>query len=63
MLIYLYVWKLFIITYNFQHFDETKIEGWKCVNLNIKMAKENFNAILYGLVEPLWFKNVSNASM
>ena len=40
----------------YQHFDESKAEGWKYVDLNIKLVKENLNSILYSLVEPLWLK-------
>ncbi|CAI6361930.1 unnamed protein product [Macrosiphum euphorbiae] len=41
------------------HFDEAKAEGWKCVDLNITLVKENLNSILYSLVEPLWLKDDS----
>ncbi|KAF0751710.1 Uncharacterized protein FWK35_00019435 [Aphis craccivora] len=35
-------------------FDESKADGWKHVDLTIKSLRENFNIILYGLVEPSW---------
>ncbi|XP_022170007.1 uncharacterized protein LOC111033534 [Myzus persicae] len=42
------------------HFDESEAEGWKYVDLNITVVKENLNSMLYSLVEPLWLKdNVS----
>ncbi|XP_022174799.1 uncharacterized protein LOC111036859 [Myzus persicae] len=39
------------------HFDESKAEGWKYVDLNITLVKENLNSILYSLTEPLWLKD------
>lgn len=30
------------------------------MELNISVVNENFNAILYGLVEPSWFKDIPN---
>ncbi|XP_060876252.1 uncharacterized protein LOC132949399 isoform X3 [Metopolophium dirhodum] len=39
------------------HFDEAKAEGWKYVDLNITLVKENLNSILNSLVEPLWLKD------
>ncbi|XP_025208243.1 uncharacterized protein LOC112603736 [Melanaphis sacchari] len=39
------------------HFDDSKAEGWKHIDLNIKPIKENFNSILYSLAEPLWLKD------
>ncbi|XP_016658697.1 uncharacterized protein LOC100167275 isoform X2 [Acyrthosiphon pisum] len=45
-------------------FDEAKAEGWKYVDLNITLVKENLNSILYSLVEPLWLKdNATTDSM
>lgn len=38
-----------------QHFDEKKVDGWKYVDLNITLVKENLNAILISLAEPSWF--------
>lgn len=38
-------------------FDESKADGWKNVDLTIKSLRENFNTILYGLVEPIWLKD------
>ncbi|XP_025425814.1 uncharacterized protein LOC112694531 isoform X1 [Sipha flava] len=37
------------------NFDETKIDGWKHVDLNITIVRENLNAILLSLAEPSWF--------
>ncbi|XP_060847831.1 uncharacterized protein LOC132927329 [Rhopalosiphum padi] len=42
------------------HFDESKAEGWKHVDLTIIPVKENMNSILYNLVEPLWLKDDAN---
>lgn len=43
----------------YQNFDETSVNGWKYVDIIITRVKENLNAILFGLVEPLWFKDLS----